>query len=50
MSKLQDTQATEAPVDTSQINESEGKVWRRPTLATWEVPEETQTGTGSGTT
>ena len=48
MTKLQDTRAAEAPVDPTQINESEGKVWRQPTLATWEVPEETQIKVGSG--
>jgi hypothetical protein len=49
MSKLQHSHEVEAPVNANQINESEGKVWRQPTLATWEVPEETQIkGTGSG--
>ena len=42
MTKLQDAHAEEAPVDPNQINESEGKDWRQPTLTTWEVPEETQ--------
>ena len=42
MSKLQDEHAAEASMEPTQINEFEGKVWRRPTLATWEVPEETQ--------
>ena len=42
MTKLQDTQAAEAPIDSTQVNDSEEKVWRQPTLTTWEVPEETQ--------
>ena len=42
MTKLQDTQAAEAPVDPTQINEAEGKVWRRPTLTTWKAPEVTE--------
>ena len=42
MTTLQKALAAEAPVDPIQPNESEGKVWRQPTLTTWEVPEETQ--------
>jgi hypothetical protein len=42
MSKLQDIYTIEAPANAAQINELEGKVWRQPSLSTWEVPEETQ--------
>ena len=45
MSKLQETHTVEGPANVTQINELEGKVWRQPTLTTWEVPEETQTAT-----
>ena len=44
MIKLQETNAAETPVDPSRINQSERRVWRQPTLTTWEVPEETQNG------
>ena len=47
MSNLQDTHTVEAPANAAQTNELEGKVWHTPTLATWEVPEETQSK-GSG--
>jgi hypothetical protein len=50
MSNLLDTHTVVAPVNAAQINESEGKVWQRPTLATWEVPEETQVTTSGPST
>jgi hypothetical protein len=42
MSKPQDAHTVEAPVNAAQINELKGKVWQRPTLATWEVPQVTE--------
>ena len=41
MNKLQDAHAAEAIVDTMQVNESEEKVWHRPTVSTWKIEEET---------
>ena len=38
MGKLQDGYAAEPQIEPTQINESEGKVWRQPTLSTWLVP------------
>lgn len=49
MSRLQDMHAAEAQVGATQINESEAKVWRQPTLTTWKVGEETLSSTGSKT-
>jgi hypothetical protein len=46
MSNLQDTQALEARIEPTQVDETAGKVWRQPTLATWEVPEETRKVSG----
>jgi len=46
MSKLQDRHAVEERLDPSQINEHEGKVWRRPNLTTWQIEEETLTTSG----
>ena len=48
MNNFQDTHTVEAPVNAAQINELEGKVWRQPTLATWEVPEVTESKVISG--
>jgi hypothetical protein len=49
MSKLQDTHPVEAQIDPTKINESEGKVWRQPTLTTWKVPEVTAEPISGGT-
>ena len=48
MSRLQDTHSPEAPVDSAQVNESEERVWRQPTLSAWKIEEETLDFSSSG--
>ena len=48
MNKSQDVHSAELVVVPTQTEESDGKAWHRPTLATWEVQEETLKPVGSG--
>ena len=48
MTKFQDAHAAKEPVGPTQINESEGNVWHKPTLSAWKVDEETLDLASSG--